>query len=1143
MRPFHWFRLIGLLALITLGHGTELPYPIVFVHGINSSYNCWFEGTDMQQSMVDLELTAQVVDITLDRVRNAEDPSDNKMDDVHLFTAADPAIEGHTFEDVQDRDFYFINFDIDFQGGRRAIDNDNVLDVEEFYISPSQTTIDINCFGDYFTGGFNSARVGDIIRIDDEYMLITGTDNNVFGCYILVQRGIYGTTPVYHYPSMNQDLLIISAESNQNAISKAAYGLHLAIQSILTTTNSNQVILVGHSMGGLVARCCVRDYDSLHVKRVVTIGTPNLGAIKEDLYLDSVIPWINALDQKSEAVRDLGYGYDPEAIVVPSVPGTISTTDTALFLFGQNQAETEVPNGLFINRDLNANGDEDDYITGINRSPVPNQVQFVFLVGNGFSSTTRTSVDNDGVVQCPRQWLNFASGQFAVPDYSEKLEFNAVHVEQLRSISPSSWFETESFQNTIRTLDEPYLMPSGFDLVVGEVTNAMISDQSASEHHDRDCFKFSVDHCGDYAITVSCPITLLDSVDVFDAATDALLIRDRTSPFQMSLALTPGEKWLRIWGTGSQDSWRHPYSILVEAQDLPQIAISAAVLSGLAPFTLHAQAMGDIQGLALDWIVNGGPQVVATGPLLDYTFPQSGSHLVTLRAWDGDCQVADATISIEVYAPAQAAYSASPVVGNAPLAVQFTDESSGHVISWQWDFNGDGQVDSNLQHPQHTYSANGLYSVTLTVSDGVNSSSHTESGYIHVGSESFLAMINAAEYYFDADPGQGQGHRVTISPTQAPQLAREISLSGLAPGFHTLYWRFRSTAGVWGMPQGRAFYISPESSPNGTSPLIASAEYYLDADPGQGMGSPFDFADAAQVAVASSLPGLAAEPGFHTLFWRFRSDHGVWGMPQGRAFYVSPESSPSGIPPLISAAEYYLDQDPGQGAGNPVELTDSSHVQVAMTLPDVSTEPGFHTLYWRFRSDHGVWGMPQSRAFYVSPEDVDHATLQAAEFFLDTDPGQGNGVPMQAVDGVFDEREEEVAATWTVQTTAGAHQLGIRFQSSRDVWGQPLFAAFTVQAEPGAIVDLAIRFENGALVLSWSPVPGISEYRLYSNDQGGYQINSLLATTSNTSLTLSVLPTDGRSVYQVRSYVPTGAPTTVLPASTKEKRTRQGQDK
>ncbi|MDQ1252461.1 MAG: hypothetical protein QG646_1582, partial [Euryarchaeota archaeon] len=50
-----------------------------------------------------------------------------------------------------------------------------------------------------------------------------------------------------------------------------------------------------------------------------------------------------------------------------------------------------------------------------------------------------------------------------------------------------------------------------------------------------------------------------------------------------------------------------------------------------------------------------------------------------------------------------AEFSATPFSGLAPLSVRFTDLTTNNANSWEWDFNGDGIVDSNEQNPSHTY--------------------------------------------------------------------------------------------------------------------------------------------------------------------------------------------------------------------------------------------------------------------------------------------------------------------------------------------------------------------------------------------------------------------------------------------------------
>lgn len=67
---------------------------------------------------------------------------------------------------------------------------------------------------------------------------------------------------------------------------------------------------------------------------------------------------------------------------------------------------------------------------------------------------------------------------------------------------------------------------------------------------------------------------------------------------------------------------------------------------------------------------------------------------------------------VSVPAPSTAvSFSVSNASGSAPLTVSFEDTTVG-LTNWAWDF-GDGAT-STAQHPQHTYTTSGLYSVSLT---------------------------------------------------------------------------------------------------------------------------------------------------------------------------------------------------------------------------------------------------------------------------------------------------------------------------------------------------------------------------------------------------------------------------------------------
>jgi PKD repeat protein len=94
-----------------------------------------------------------------------------------------------------------------------------------------------------------------------------------------------------------------------------------------------------------------------------------------------------------------------------------------------------------------------------------------------------------------------------------------------------------------------------------------------------------------------------------------------------------------------------------------------------------------------------------------------------------------------------ASFSAFPVIGPVPLTVAFSDFSTGDPTGWTWDF-GDGGS-STEQHPTHTYTAMGTYTVTLTVGNTLGSDTAVMPSYITV------LEPQAPEADFSADPTSG----------------------------------------------------------------------------------------------------------------------------------------------------------------------------------------------------------------------------------------------------------------------------------------------------------------------------------------------------------------------------------------------------
>lgn len=81
------------------------------------------------------------------------------------------------------------------------------------------------------------------------------------------------------------------------------------------------------------------------------------------------------------------------------------------------------------------------------------------------------------------------------------------------------------------------------------------------------------------------------------------------------------------------------------------------------------------------------------------------------------------------------------------LDVDFTDESiddDGSIAAWDWDF-GDGSAHGTTQNPSHSYAANGVYPVRLTVTDN--------DGGTHFVEHDVAAI--AATWFVDGSSGKG----------------------------------------------------------------------------------------------------------------------------------------------------------------------------------------------------------------------------------------------------------------------------------------------------------------------------------------------------------------------------------------------------
>ena len=150
---------------------------------------------------------------------------------------------------------------------------------------------------------------------------------------------------------------------------------------------------------------------------------------------------------------------------------------------------------------------------------------------------------------------------------------------------------------------------------------------------------------------------------------------------------------------------------------LPTAAFSSGG-TGLAA-TFDATASNDPEGPIASYAWDFGDGSTGTGVTPAHTYTADGTYPVKLTVTDADGQLGTITKSVTVAAPPNQAPTASFTSNVSGLLVAFngsaSSDSDGTLASYAWDF-GDGTTGTGAS-PSHTYTADGTYSVKLTVTD------------------------------------------------------------------------------------------------------------------------------------------------------------------------------------------------------------------------------------------------------------------------------------------------------------------------------------------------------------------------------------------------------------------------------------------
>lgn len=309
------------------------------------------------------------------------------------------------------------------------------------------------------------------------------------------------------------------------------------------------------------------------------------------------------------------------------------------------------------------------------------------------------------------------------------------------------------------------------------------------------------------------------------------------------------------------------------------------------------------------------------------------------------------------------------------------------------------------------------------------------------GNPNATSNITKVEYFFDSDPGFGNGIDVPITAAaNISGLVFNANVSSLSQGMHTLYVRSRDAQGKWSVVNSINFakvqglFTNPNSSGN-----IVKMEYFFDTDPGFGNGVDVPLTSGTDISnftfnanVNTLLTGL------HTLYVRTKDAQGKWSITFQQQFtrIQGLNSNPAQVS-KITKAEYFFDTDPGFGNGINIPLTPGIDISALSFNADISAlSNGVHTLFVRSCDSLGQWSTTNHLGFAKVQPLFNNLNTQSnivkLEYFFDADPGFGNGTDVPVVSGL---NISSLAFNANVSAlNNGVHTLYVRSKDAQGKW-------------------------------------------------------------------------------------------------------------
>jgi len=372
--------------------------------------------------------------------------------------------------------------------------------------------------------------------------------------------------------------------------------------------------------------------------------------------------------------------------------------------------------------------------------------------------------------------------------------------------------------------------------------------------------------------------------------------------------------------------------------------------------------------------------------------------------------------------------------------------------------------------------ANGNYSLSSNVGSvqSVGSGAMLPNG----AGELVERRVVEAEYFIETDPGEGNAFAVDAEDLvydQTTEQLKQLSLNvdGLSGGEHRVGIRVKDDLGNWATTSFVDLYMVDLTTVEADEPAVAQVDR-INISSLPAVGS------SVSVSLNGSVYSYETKAGDDLNTVR----NGLLG---------ALVSNPFAYTKILSNGQLELTgRQPGDSYN--VDLS-----QVGVIVPAVEAEP----------------------EFLLGIEEKDEAFLAGAEYFIETDPGEGNGTILDPEDLEFDQTDEGIASlNLTVYDfPPGNRRVGIRFKDANESWSSVRYV--DVEAEDaGDYTPSGVRVTPSKIIENASPGTwqGVLSTIDWDDPDGNGTYQYQLVVDSSTNNALFSLSGNILTTHQVFDY-------------------------